>query len=429
MKCETELYPIFQKHPIVSTDSRSCPPNAIFFALKGENFDGNDYVEQVLEAGAAYAVSDRAGENRDERVILVDNVLQSLQDLAAYHRRQMPAQIIAITGSNGKTTTKELIANALLSKYKILYTQGNLNNHIGVPLTLLQLKPEHEYAVIEMGANHPLEIQQLCRIAQPDFGLITNVGKAHLEGFGSFEGVIRTKTELYAYLEENGGMIFENANNPILNNLYQSVTRITYGTAAENFIQGQMLSSSPTLSLDWKYNSENQKLKTHLVGAYNFENVLAAICIASYFGVEVEKTNRAIAEYMPSNNRSQDMQTAINHVIMDAYNANPSSMQAALENFKVLPLNPKMVILGEMYELGEYCDEEHRNIVSILQTMTLDKIFLVGRAFKPFASETIQCFDTTDEMLEYLQQHPLTNYHILIKGSRGNRLEKLIGFI
>ena len=429
MKCATELYPIFQKHPIVSTDSRNCPTNAIFFALKGENFDGNDYVEQVLEAGAAYAVSDRKQAGGGERIILVDNVLQTLQDLAAYHRRQMSARIIAITGSNGKTTTKELIANALMSKYKTLYTQGNLNNHIGVPLTLLQLKPEHEYAVVEMGANHPLEIQQLCRIAQPDFGLITNIGKAHLEGFGSVEGIVRAKTELYASLEETGGMIFENANNAILSNLYPSVPRITYGKDAENFIQGQIASSSPTLSLDWQFNSENHQLTTHLVGAYNFENALAAICIASYFGVEVEKINRALTEYIPSNNRSQDIQTAKNHLIMDAYNANPSSMQAALENFELLPLHPKMLILGEMYELGAYSDEEHRKIVSFLQTMTLDRIFLVGLSFKPFASETIHCFDTTDDLMAYIQQHPITNHHILIKGSRGNRLEKLVELV
>ncbi|GHV09962.1 UDP-N-acetylmuramoyl-tripeptide--D-alanyl-D-alanine ligase [Bacteroidia bacterium] len=501
-----QLYKIFQSHPRVTTDSRNVPPHSIFFALKGDKFDGNDYILQTLEAGADYAVGERCALSNvpdDARIIQVDNVLQTLQDLANYHRKQMPATVIGITGTNGKTTTKELIAAALSFQYRTLYTQGNLNNHIGVPLTLLQITPEHQFAVIEMGANHPGEIQALCHIAEPDFGLITNVGKAHLEGFGSFEGVVKTKTELYAFLSENGGTAFANLDNLILKDLYTALNRVYYGTTPEAFIHGHITASAPTLALEWNTGvrgvrrrlqptpvddmrrrleptpneRRGEAITTQLVGAYNFENVLAAICVASCFNVPDEKINRAISEYNPTNNRSQQLKTAHNDLIVDAYNANPSSMQAALDNFNLLNVTPKMVILGEMRELGKYSAEEHQKIIAQLQKSNIDKIFLVGdnfslsdrhcecneaiqtstvsngllhsvrndgmkhssvrRRLQPTSVDdtrrsvdatpnALKFFATTDELITYLQHHPVSGYHILIKGSRGNQLEKVI---
>jgi UDP-N-acetylmuramoyl-tripeptide--D-alanyl-D-alanine ligase len=351
-----------------------------------------------------------------------------MQDLANYHRKQLPATVIAITGTNGKTTTKELIAAALSSQYPTLYTRGNLNNHIGVPLTLLQLKSKHQYAVIEMGANHPGEIAALCRIAEPDFGLITNIGKAHLEGFGSFEGVIRTKSELYAYLQKKGGCVFAHHDNLILSSLYTSVPRIYYGTSASDFICGRITSATPVLTLEWQKAGAIHRLTTQLVGAYNFENVLAAICTAVYFGVNSENINRAMREYYPNNHRSQNMQTAKNHLIVDTYNANPSSMAAALENFCALPVSPKVIILGEMRELGKYSVEEHQKIIALLQESGIERVFLVGESFKTL-SPTLpdwKVFDTTGQLKTCLQTHPLSGYHILLKGSRSNRLEELI---
>jgi UDP-N-acetylmuramoyl-tripeptide--D-alanyl-D-alanine ligase len=430
-----QLYEVFQQHPVITTDSRHCPAGSIFFALKGDKFDGNDYIEQTLSAGAAYAVGDRSDLPDNERIIKVDNVLQTLQNLANYHRKQMNATVIAITGTNGKTTTKELIATALSSKYKTLYTQGNLNNHIGAPLTLLQLKPEHEFAVIEMGANHQGEIHELCLIADPDYGLITNVGKAHLEGFGSFEGVVRTKTELYDFLREKGGTVFGNLDNLILKDLYAYLSMVYYGTSSEAFIQGKMTTSAPTLALEWRNTPQPPKgnITTHLVGSYNFENVLAAICVASYFGVEDEKINHSIAGYIPTNNRSQNQKTEKNELIIDAYNANPSSMQAALDNFKSLDASPKMVILGEMKELGNYSKEEHQKLVDSLssQETKIDKVFLVGENFKECSAlhSEWQVFPKTDDLLAYLQIYSLTGYFILIKGSRGNQLEKIIPYL
>jgi len=422
-----DLYSLFLKHSIVATDSRNCPAGSVFFALRGDKFDGNDYVEQALQNGAAYAVGDRAGLPQDDRIIHVDNALQTLQNLATYHRKQMNPQVIAITGSNGKTTTKELIAAALSSQYPVLFTQGNLNNHIGVPLTLLQLKPEHRFAVIEMGANHPGEIRELCRIADPDFGLITNVGKAHLEGFGSFEGVVRTKTELYEYLREKGGMIFVNCDNPILKERSSNAHTVYYGTSAEAFIQGKIIDSDSGLEMEWR----GGRIKTQLVGNYNFENVLAAICVAAYFEVEPEKIIQALADYLPKNNRSQSMKTNRNDLIIDAYNANPSSMQAALDNFLSLKGAPKMAIIGEMKELGEYSREEHQKLVDRLRESGIDKVILCGENFlniHAVASEWT-VFPHTQELLDYLQSEKFSGYHILIKGSRANQLEKTIEFL
>jgi UDP-N-acetylmuramoyl-tripeptide--D-alanyl-D-alanine ligase len=423
-----QLYSIFRRHPVVSTDSRTCPPGALFFALTGDTFDGNDYVEAVLAGGAAYAVSDRSANlPDDERIIRVDDVLQTLQTLARYHRRRMPATLIAITGTNGKTTTKELIATALSSQFPTLYTQGNLNNHIGVPLTLLQLKPQHRLAVIEMGANHLGEIEALCRIAEPDYGLITNVGKAHLEGFGSFEGVIRAKAELYDFLRQTGGTAFISSDNLILRDLASSLPHvINYGTAPEASVCGALAASSPTLSLRWG----DHIITTHLIGSYNFENALAAIAVAHHFGVNIDNICSAIANYVPTNNRSQDINTGLNHLIVDAYNANPSSMKAALDNFDTLNLHPNLLLLGEMRELGKSTLAEHQTLIDRLAT-SADRAFLVGDAYARCLSIPAHCqlFPTTDVLIEYLQSHPVRDCHILIKGSRSNRLERVIPYL
>ena len=436
-----ELYSIFIKNPVITTDSRNCPPGSLFFALKGEKFDGNDYIEQALQNGAAYAVGDSAGLPEDSRIIHVNNALQSLQDLANYHRKQLNPKVIAITGTNGKTTTKELIAAALSTSYPVLFTQGNLNNHIGVPLTLLQLKPEHRFAVIEMGANHQGEIRELCRIADPDFGLITNVGKAHLEGFGSFEGVVRTKTELYEYLREKGGSVFVNSDNPILKERSENVNRIFYGASPEAFVQGKIIDSDPCLKLEWTQNpppspcgegpGERFPIKTLLVGNYNFENVLAAICVGTCFDATPLQINNAIANYTPTNNRSQSLKTNRNQLIIDAYNANPSSMHLALDNFLNLKVSPKMVILGEMKELGAYSREEHRKLVDRLQGSAIDKVILCGESFQTtrFVAPEWAVFRHTQELLDYLQSENFSGFHILIKGSRSNQLEQTIAFL
>ncbi|MDR0505211.1 MAG: UDP-N-acetylmuramoyl-tripeptide--D-alanyl-D-alanine ligase [Dysgonamonadaceae bacterium] len=424
-----ELYRIFQNHPNITTDSRNIAENSIFFALKGERFDGNNYIEQALQKGAAYAVGDRKNLLPLKRIIVVDNVLHTLQLLANYHRRKMKAKVIAITGTNGKTTTKELLAAALSSKYNVLYTQGNQNNHIGVPLTLLRMKEENEFAIIEMGANHQGEIYKLCRIADPDYGLITNVGRAHLEGFGSFEILINSKAELYDYLRIKNGIAFCNTENMILSSLHKNIPTIYYGTDNLSFVQGKLLESSPFLNLEWKKDEDDMNtIRTRLIGSYNFENALAAICIASYFNVEDEKINHAIAQYTPDNNRSQNKKTARNQLIIDAYNANPSSMKVALDNFASLDVFPKMVILGEMNELGIYSEQEHRKIIHSLILNKFESVVLVGKEFtkiQPLPMDW-KVFERTEDMLHYLTESNINGFSILIKGSRSNQLEKSV---
>lgn len=429
----SELHKIFLQHPVISTDSRNCPNGCLFFALKGERFDGNDYIMQVLENGAAYAVGDNVNLPQDERIILVPNVLKTLQELANFHRKQMNVTVIGITGTNGKTTTKELTANILATQFETLYTLGNFNNHIGVPLTLLRIQPQHEYAVIEMGANHPGEIAELCAIADPDFGLITNVGMGHLEGFGSFEGVINTKTELYNHLRNKGGMAFGNADNLILKDFYKPMSMVFYGTTEEDFVHGKITQSTPTLGLEWQQGEEKNEVITQLVGAYNFENVMAAICIGSYFSVKSEFIKKAIEGYCPTNNRSQIQQTNRNELIIDAYNANPSSMKAALENFMLVNVSasttiPSMVILGEMGELGKYAQEEHQKIVNLLLSSSIEEVFLVGKHFAHCANIPMKwrVFQNTEELIKSLEDMQASGYRILIKGSRSNRLEKAV---
>ncbi|MDR0832765.1 MAG: UDP-N-acetylmuramoyl-tripeptide--D-alanyl-D-alanine ligase [Candidatus Symbiothrix sp.] len=448
-----QLYEIFQQHPVITTDSRKCPLGAIFFALKGDKFDGNDYVADVLKAGAAYVVADREDiearfitpDSTTNHVIKVDNALQTLQQLAHYHRSQMPATVIAITGTNGKTTTKELIAAALSTHYQTLYTQGNLNNHIGVPLTLLRLTPKDQFAVIEMGANHPGEIQELCELADPDCGLITNVGKAHLEGFGSFEGVIRTKTELYNYLRAKSAPVFANLDNLILKEWHENSSTIYYGTTPEAYIHGRITGLNPTLQIEWEKAPVRGSggrpggfITTQLVGSYNFENVLAAICVAAHFDVEDAAINTALAAYTPTNNRSQILKTKANTVIVDAYNANPSSMQAALDNFEQTEGSPKMVILGEMKELGAYSRDEHQKIVDRLRDSNLT-VWLVGKHFSlpptPITSGRAtlnpdwKLFENTGNLLTYLKEKPVSGCTVLVKGSRANGLEAAIPYL
>lgn len=424
----TQLYNLFQQYPLVTTDSRNCPEGSLFFALKGDRFDGNQFVSQALENGASFAVADNPNLPKNDRIILVEDALKALQELANYHRKQMPAKVIGITGTNGKTTTKELISNALSAQYATLFTQGNLNNHIGVPLTLLRLQSKHQFAVIEMGANHPGEIKDLCHIAEPDFGIITNVGKAHLEGFGSFEGVIRTKAELYDFIREKNGIIFGNADSVTLSRFYPALNMVLYGTKPGSFIEGKLISAQPTLHLEWKENNEKFDLKTQLAGAYNLENVLAAICIASYLGVESRKINQAIQQYIPQNNRSQILETSRNRLIVDSYNANPSSMEAALENFADYDAPRKMVILGEMKELGVYSDEEHQHLINLVNSFSFENVFLVGQNFLKFKNSeaSFRIFESTIQLIEFLKNNPPKGFTILIKGSRGNKLEEII---
>ena len=373
-----ELYELFLHHEKITTDSRHCPANSLFFALKGERFDGNQYAAKALEAGAAYAIIDNPEYLSGDRMILVDNVLDCLQQLAHRHRKALGIPVIGITGTNGKTTTKELLASVLATKFNVLATEGNLNNQIGVPLTLLRMNPDHEIAVVEMGASHPGDIDELVHIVAPNYGLITNVGCAHLEGFGSFEGVLHTKGELYDYLRHTNGKIFINQENKDLMGIAHGLEQITYGQHEGAFAVGHVVESNPFLTFDWKQQGKIHVVETHLVGAYNIDNVLAAVAVGRYFKIPAERISRAIAAYEPTNNRSQYKKTERNDLIIDAYNANPTSMKAALDNFASLPVHPKAVVLGDMLELGKTSDELHSGIVRQLQAEAFDKVYLCG---------------------------------------------------
>ena len=431
--CMTELYEIYRQYPVVCTDSRSCQPGSLFFALKGDSFDGNRFAKKALQAGCAYAVVDDPAVKIDNRYIVVEDVLQTLQQLAGYHRQTLQTPVIGITGTNGKTTTKELLAAVLSARYNLLYTLGNLNNHIGVPLTLLRLKPEHEIAVIEMGANHPGEIWALAQLARPDYGIITNVGYAHLEGFGSFEGVIRTKGELYDYLRETNGKIFIHKENTYLQSIAHGLEHISYGESQDVFVSGRVVGSHPFLCFEWEIVDRVYSVSTNLVGDYNLWNALAAIAVGLYFDVPVSDMNRALSEYVPTNNRSQWKKTAHNELIIDAYNANPSSMQAALANFASLAVSPKAVILGDMLELGAESQKLHVDIVNKLHRVDFEKVFLCGEQFTTAAviakSASYHCFPTRESLSHYLSTNPLRGYHILIKGSHGMHLENMIDLL
>lgn len=420
-----ELYELFLHHEKITTDSRHCPTNSLFFALKGERFDGNQYAAKALEAGAAYAIIDNPEYLSGDRMILVDNVLDCLQQLAHRHRKALGIPVIGITGTNGKTTTKELLASVLATKFNVLATEGNLNNQIGVPLTLLRMNPYHEIAVVEMGASHPGDIDELVHIVAPNYGLITNVGCAHLEGFGSFEGVLHTKGELYDYLRHTNGKIFINQENKDLMGIAHGLEQITYGQHEGAFAVGHVVESNPFLTFDWKQQGKIHVVETHLVGAYNIDNVLAAVAVGRYFKIPAERISRAIAAYEPTNNRSQYKKTERNALIIDAYNANPTSMKAALDNFASLPVHPKAVVLGDMLELGKTSDELHSGIVRQLQAEAFDKVYLCGQHFARTA-DGFPSFTTTEELIAALRQDKLEGYHILIKGSHSMGLENVV---
>jgi UDP-N-acetylmuramoyl-tripeptide--D-alanyl-D-alanine ligase len=410
----------------VTIDSRNVKAGSIFFALKGEYNDGNAFAAEALKNGAALAIIDNPN-YLTKGCVLVDNSLQTLQKLAYYHRQRLNANIFAITGSNGKTTTKELMFVVLSKKYKTKATIGNLNNHIGVPLTLLSLTPEVEFAIVEMGANHPGDINELCRIAEPDFGLITNIGKAHLEGFGGFEGVKNTKGELYKFLVSKKGTIFYNHQNSILVDLlnrYEAQNAIPYSNFVDDCIIDET-NTNPFLSLTIKEKENKVGIQTNLVGNYNVENVMAAYAVGRFFGVDITSIIDAIESYVPSNNRSQLIKTQNNTVIMDAYNANPTSMENALKNLAKLNASKKVVILGEMLELGEYSADEHKKIVELACKMNFDKIILVGKGFANINSK-FHYFDSALECVDYLKHNPLANATVLVKGSRGVKLEQVI---
>lgn len=422
-----ELYNRFTECNGLTTDSRHCPEGSMFLALKGETFNGNAFAAQSLTQGCRYAVVDEPqyASPENPRIILVDNCLDTLQKLANYHRRRLGTRMIGVTGTNGKTTTKELIATVLGEKFKVLYTQGNFNNHIGVPLTLLRLKLEHEMAVIEMGANHPGEIKTLVHIAEPDYGIITNVGKAHLQGFGSFEGVIRTKGELYDFLREKGNStIFIQNENPYLNKIATGLTCVRYGQTPGLDVTGKVVSCSPFLRFSWTAEGTSHEVQTHLIGSYNLDNALAAVTIGRYFGVEDAKICHALSSYVPQNNRSQLVHTASNTLIVDAYNANPTSMMAALENFRQMEAAHKVAILGDMKELGEGSHEEHQKVVDFLKECGFERVMLVGPEFGG-TSSSFEHYKDAKEVEALLAAHPLQGCCVLVKGSNSMKLSEL----
>ncbi len=425
-----EIYKIFQTCQYISTDSRSIRPNSIFFALKGDNFDGNIFIEDAIQKGCAAAVSSDPIFLDNDKVFVVKDTLKALQDLANLHRRTLNIPIIAITGTNGKTTTKELLSSVLAQKIRVACTGGNKNNHIGVPLTLLSMNRTVDIGIVEMGANHIGEIKTLCEIAEPDYGLITNIGKAHLEGFGSIEGVKKTKGELYDYLKKKNGIIFSNIDNPILNELLNNYSSIGYGKSESAFCVGKYSEYGLEAAVEWQANNEKGLAKSNLIGAYNFENILVAITVGSYFDVPGTAIDTAIACYFPRNNRSQLIKTSRNALILDSYNANPTSMIAAIENFKNIKDINKCLILGDMLELGSDASEEHKNILDYVEQSSFKKVFLVGDIFSKFSSDyEFNFFNTVEELAKNFVKHPETSKFFLVKGSRGIKLEKCTDYL
>ena len=432
MKASTALlYEKYLQYPLVVTDTRAVKENSIFFALKGANFNGNEFAAQALATGAKYAVVDQPEVAISEQYLLVDDVLKAMQSLANHHRSQLQFPVLGITGSNGKTTSKELINAVLSKKYQTLATTGNLNNHIGVPLTLLSIQAHHNFAIIEMGANHQLEIKELCEIAEPNFGLICNIGKAHLEGMGGIEGVKKTKKELYDFLEINKGLVFVNADDDVTLNLSSQLeNRVFFGNKENSLVAGEIISLAPFLkvSITFKKNNQKHELATQLIGDYNLANILAAAAIGVYFGVSETEIVAAIAAYTPTNNRSQAMQTANNKLIMDAYNANPSSMFAAINNFHLLSTKNKCLILGDMFELGNESVAEHKAIVKLVSELKFENVIFIGNDF--FGAKELykqfHFFKTTANAMDFIQDNKIINHTVLVKGSRGMKLESLM---
>ena len=422
-----QLYKLFEQAAYeVSTDSRQIKPGALFFALKGEKFDGNTFAHQALEKGASVAVIDNPHYHIPGKTILVNNTLETLQRLARYHRQLLGTKIIGLTGTAGKTTTKELIYSVLSTKLRAQATQGNLNNHIGVPLTLLSLRPDTEIAVVEMGASFPGEIWDLCQITLPDMGLITNIGTAHIQGFGSREKLIETKAGIYRFLEQNNGLIFQNIDDQLLRSLTNHNKIYTYGTSQDAQAQGQVLEQNPFVKFYFKGRTgEEMQVQTRLFGKYNLYNLLAAVAVGQYLNIDDSEIARALSSYQPRNNRSQIQKTDKNTLILDLYNANPTSMSKALESFAELDVNNKVLILGDMLELGHIEETEHKRILELAEKLGFSEIYLVGSIFGKVNSHYPH-FQTSEQMLNWLKSNPLQDKTILLKASRGIHLETLI---
>jgi UDP-N-acetylmuramoyl-tripeptide--D-alanyl-D-alanine ligase len=430
-----ELYQVYLIHPQINTDTRKITEGCLFFALRGENFDANAFAEIAIEKGAAFAVIDNPKYKKSDQYILVDDTLTALQELAKYHREQLTIPVIGLTGSNGKTTTKELIYSVLSQKFKTLATIGNLNNHIGVPLTLLAINSSHQIAIIEMGANHQKEIEMLCEICQPNYGLITNIGKAHLEGFGGIDGIKKGKGELYDFLEKIKGTVFINKDSDSLMQMAKCrgfTKEVYYGKNSENDVSGELISNQPYLEVKWKQNSiENHQVLSQLTGIYNFENILAAIAIGLNFGLSPDEINDGIKNYHPQNNRSQITKTEKNTVVCDFYNANPSSMLVAIENIHQLKADKKVLILGDMYELGDETELEHLNMITKALSYPFDEVIFIGEYFNNQKQEFKNglFFNSTNQAIDYLKEKNLSNALVLVKGSRGMKLESLMEFL
>ena len=425
MKIIEKIYQLYSEKYIVTTDSRKIEPGCVFVALKGEHFDGNDFAYQVAKDNiAACVIADRKDLPPHERLFIVDDSLTTLQELAKLHREKCNTPIIGITGTNGKTTTKELVATVLSQKYNIIYTQGNFNNHLGVPLTLLQIKPDTEIAVVEMGANHPKEIELLCSLAQPNFGIITNIGKAHIEGFGSFEGVVKTKNELYDYLRNTNGKVFLNNDNNLLKELAHDLTNVKYGKDDNADYHASILSSNPYLSISWN----NNIINTKLVGDYNFENVMAAITVGCHFNISQDLIIKALENYSPTNNRSQFIKTEKNEIVMDAYNANPVSMSNSIKNFRNISDNNHLLILGDMRELGNESLNEHQEILDLVKELGFYNVILVGSEFYKVNCDFVS-FSNVDELINHINQNEISGMKILVKGSHSIHLEKIINIL
>jgi UDP-N-acetylmuramoyl-tripeptide--D-alanyl-D-alanine ligase len=424
----SQLYNHFLKTRKVSTDTRQIQEGSIFFALKGDKYNANQFAEEALGKGAALAVIDEKEYKKDERFVLVENVLETLQKLARYHRDQLNIPVIALTGSNGKTTSKELLNAVLGKKFRTSATRGNLNNHIGVPLTVLAIDPAIEIAIVEMGANHLHEIALLCEIANPTHGYITNIGKAHIGTFGGFENIVRGKSELFQHLISNNGQVFINSQNEILANMSKRFKSPLFYPAKGDYYHAELVSADPTVVVK----AENgEQINTNLIGGYNFENIASALCIGKFFGVDEKLANKAVAEYVPSNMRSQILHKDNNTIILDAYNANPSSMAAAIVNLAGMKAKNKVLILGDMFELEEEAAVEHQAIGKLIREKGFTNVYLCGSLFKSALHEfpTAKYFVKKDELVEELKQFPITNSTILVKASRGIGLETIVDYL
>lgn len=421
-----DLYKIYLQHPSIQTDTRKLKAGDLFFALKGPNFNGNLFALQALQQGAAYAIVDEDVNASNPNLIKCDDVLTTLQALAKYHRQQFSIPFIAITGSNGKTTSKELISTVLASHFVTYTTQGNLNNHIGVPLTILSIKQNAQMAVIEMGANHQNEIESYCSYTLPTHGIITNVGKAHLEGFGGVEGVKKGKGELFTFIKNNNGIAFAYADYDYFTEMTATLNKVIWFGSKQGLVQGHVKSSNPFLQVGITKGFEFDTVNTNLVGNYNASNVLAAITIGKHFGVPDEKIKAAIENYVPSNSRSQMIEKNTNHIVLDAYNANPSSMKAAIENFAYLPNTPKILMLGAMMELGDESVQEHQQLIQLIQQFNWHKVVLVGGDFK-HTQHQYEFVHNSTEAATWFSNENFTNSYILIKGSRSMQMEKVLG--